>query len=217
MSSLIVSIRNNEVLVATDTLAVSNPIGLAGRKNAAAFTTKAFYIPHLRLLIAGTGMGGFLDKWLVALNKVPLRDIEDLNDMAPVALCDLCRLYQEGTVGHHLSTSSIYQFGYSEKTRLLHAYSYHSGDDFQSKPITSPTFMKPRCEELQSYELPTDLKILMESQRRLQTWEPQERRVYIGGEIIVYRLSYEGCRIHTLDRFDDYEDTAKQIFGEPRS
>jgi hypothetical protein len=52
MSSLIFHTEQEQAVVATDTLAVSP----GGRPFT--FTTKAFHVPHPRMLIAGTGCGG---------------------------------------------------------------------------------------------------------------------------------------------------------------
>jgi hypothetical protein len=63
MSSLIFHTELEQAVIATDTLAVSpggRPFSL---------TSKAFHVPHLRMLIAGTGCGGFLDRWLCYLNS----------------------------------------------------------------------------------------------------------------------------------------------------
>jgi hypothetical protein len=62
MSSLIFLTEESQVLVATDTLAVS-PDGRPFM-----FTTKAFILPRLKTIIAGTGLGGFLGRWFVRIN-----------------------------------------------------------------------------------------------------------------------------------------------------
>ena len=63
MSSLIFHTEQNQVMIATDTLATS-PDGRPFK-----FTTKAFFLlPHLRMIIAGTGAGGFLGRWFIRVN-----------------------------------------------------------------------------------------------------------------------------------------------------
>ena len=57
MSSLIYFTQEQQVFVATDTLAVS-PDG-----KPLMFTTKTLIVPHLQMMMAGTGAGGFLDRW----------------------------------------------------------------------------------------------------------------------------------------------------------
>ena len=63
MSSLIFQTEEQQVFVATDTWAVTRdgmPI---------TFTSKALILPHLRMIVAGTGSGGFLDQWFVYINS----------------------------------------------------------------------------------------------------------------------------------------------------
>jgi hypothetical protein len=51
------------------------------------FTTKAFVLPHLRMVIAGTGAGRFLGKWFIRLNdRIAVKDIDNLNYHAPLTL-----------------------------------------------------------------------------------------------------------------------------------
>jgi hypothetical protein len=74
MSSLIFHTEAEQVLVATDTLAVS------GDGMPFMFTSKSFIVPHLRMIIAGTGSGGFCGKWFIQVNdRMILRGIDNLD------------------------------------------------------------------------------------------------------------------------------------------
>ncbi len=64
MSSLIVYTDQTQVLVVTDTLA-THPDGRPVK-----FTTKAFIVPHLNLIMASTGIMGFLGRWFVKVNDM---------------------------------------------------------------------------------------------------------------------------------------------------
>jgi len=55
VSSLIFHTEQEQAIIATDTLAVSP----GGRP--LTFTSKGFHVPHLRMVIAGTGCGGFTE------------------------------------------------------------------------------------------------------------------------------------------------------------
>ena len=45
------------------------------------YTTKAFIVPHLHLIMAGTGVAGFLSRWFVRLNdNFIVRGIDRVND-----------------------------------------------------------------------------------------------------------------------------------------
>jgi len=62
MSSLIFATDEAQILVATDTLAVT-PNG-----EPFLFASKATYVPHLRTIIAGTGGGGFSNGWALTVS-----------------------------------------------------------------------------------------------------------------------------------------------------
>lgn len=208
MSSLIFSTDENEAVVATDSLAVSNegkPFG---------FSSKAFFIPHLRTVVAGTGGKGFLDRWLVCLNGMVVRGIDHLNYHASRNLPSVWLGYKnELTVPIPENfTTTIYHFGFSEVTGLIHSYAYRSTSDFQSDPIAYGTYMKPACSVPDPFQFPRDIKTMMDEQRAIQSSQPKEQKLYIGGEIHIHHLQREGCAVYTLDRFDDYESDEKAIY-----
>lgn len=90
MSSLIFHTQEDQVLVATDTLAVS----VGGR--ALMFTTKVLIVPHLRMMMAGTGAGGFLDRWFVRVNSGKVvAGIDNLDYHTPKSLADLWREFKK--------------------------------------------------------------------------------------------------------------------------
>jgi len=52
----------------------------------------------------------------------------------------------------------------------------------------------------------------MDDQRAIQASQPKEKRVYVGGEILVHHLSKDSCVVYTLDRFEDYESDETAIY-----
>ncbi len=62
MSSLTFATDENQILVATDTLAVTAD----GKPYS--FVAKAVHIPHLRTIIADAGAGGFANCWALAVS-----------------------------------------------------------------------------------------------------------------------------------------------------
>ena len=60
-------------------------------------------------------------------------------------------------------------------------------------------------------ELPKDIVKLMYDQRKLQQNLPQNQRLYIGGKIILYYLTHDGIFVKTIHKFDDFDNTEKQI------
>jgi hypothetical protein len=81
MSSLIFFTDSEQALIATDTLAVS-PDGQPLK-----FTTKAFALPHLRMVIAGTGAGASSDIYDDAVHlRTSHATIREIVEDAPVAI-----------------------------------------------------------------------------------------------------------------------------------
>ena len=130
MSSLIFFADHSQAFVATDTLAVL-PDGKPFM-----FTSKAFILPHLKLIIAGTGISGFCDRWFIQVNnRLIVRGIDNLNYYTPKILPDLWMHYrQEVSLPDHLTTT-IYHFGFSEDTHVIHSYAYRSTNNFTSEPV----------------------------------------------------------------------------------
>ena len=64
MPSLIFQLNTDCISVATDTLATL-PDG-----SPAVFSTKAMYLPHLRMIVAGTGVAGIMGQWVQQMNDL---------------------------------------------------------------------------------------------------------------------------------------------------
>jgi len=198
MSSLIFYTDETQALIATDTLA-TYPDG-----RPFLFTTKAFIVPHLRVIIAGTGAGGFLGRWFVRINdRMLLRGIEHLNHHTPAILPTMWAELQKEFSLKDVSTT-VYHFGFSEATGQMRSYAYRSTNGFRSEDIAYGLGRKPECAVPDNYELPGDIKEMMDDQRSIQASQPKEERLYIGGEIVVHYLSNDGFKTYTLHRFDDY-------------
>ena len=207
MSSLIYHIEEKQVLIGVDTLATDKD----GEPRL--FTSKAFYLPHLRLLICGTGLGGFLGEWFVRLNNYMVCDgIDNLNYHAPSALWELWNEHLGKLTDPYNGTTTVYHFGFSENTNKIAAYIYRSGNDFNSERKNEYGIgVKPECFIKPNYELPNDIINMMKEQRKIQLSKPVDERVYIGGEMIIYHLIQTGCAIYSLGKFDDYEENRQSI------
>lgn len=208
MSSLIFYTDEHQVLVATDTLATS-PDGEPFK-----FTTKAFIVPHLRMIVAGTGAGGFLGKWFIHINDgMAVRGIDHLDYHASRSLQLAWERHQKEFSLPDQITTTVYHFGFSESTGLIVAFAYRSTDSFRSDRLEPYGLrVKPECQIPLDYELPRDIRQMMEDQRRAQALLPKDKRVFIGGEIEVHHLLADGYRILTLGRFDDYSRDETTIF-----
>ena len=206
MSSLIFQTEESQVLVATDTLATS-PDGRPFK-----FTTKAFIVPHLKLIIAGLGAGGFLGKWFIRINdNLVVQGIDHLDYHTPNVLASIWPGHkQEHSVPD--VTATIYHFGFSEITGLIHSFCYRSINNFRSEQIPYLMGVKPECAVPENCSLPGDLRRMMDDQRAIQASQPKEKRVYIGGEIQVHHLTKDGFQVHTVGRFEDYARDETTIY-----
>ena len=207
MSSLIFYTEENQALVATDTLATT----FSGEP--AFFTSKAFIIPHIKMIICGTGMAGFLGRWFIEVNdRMVIRGIENLNSHSPVNLRKIWKNFIEDSPIPFKKTTTVYHFGFSEDDSKMHTYVYRSERNFQSEILSYGVGVKPECTVPASPIFPICIKKMMEEQRKRQESVPRNKRVYIGGEIQVIHLTREGFNVFNLDRFDDYSETLNSIF-----
>ena len=209
MSSLIYKVEKNQVFIATDTLATLN-----GR--ALRFTTKAFPLPHLRMVIAGIGLDGFLDHWLVALNAEPLRGIDTLNEHAQAGLLNVLRSFKRQFPDMNEAVS-VYHFGFSETTGIIQSFAYKSEEQFEPRQIACGLYVKPSVPEdvIPKDTLhPSDIPRIMAAQRAMQAKLPKEARVSIGGEIYMHHLEQTGYEAYRLGQFEDYAETRRAILSD---
>lgn len=177
------------------------------------FTTKAFIIPHLNLIMCGTGIGGFLGGWFIAVNdRMVLRDIDNLDYHTPNALVNLYRTYTEEFSIPTQMTTTVYHFGFSTETALIHSYAYRSRNNFVSERLPYGLGVKPECQVPDDCQFPAGVKSLMQQQRSIQDSLPKEERIYIGGKIIIHHLTEMGFQVYVLDQFDDYHDHERAIY-----
>lgn len=210
MSSLIFYLDKDQAFVATDTLAV----GADGSPKQ--FCTKAIYLPHLRTIIAGTGMGAFSGDWAMFVNNhMVLAGIQNLDYHTPLGLrsrwADYKRLYEppDGL------TTTVYHFGFAEDSDLMLGYAYRSTNSFASEPRNYGYGIKPECTPVEG-DLLAGLRPMMQEQRSIQASKPEHQRLYIGGQAIGMHLTRERCNIFKAFDFDDYQDHLEQIFDNHR-
>lgn len=208
MSSLIFLTDQTQAFVATDTLAVS----LDGEPFM--FTTKAFSIPHLKMIICGTGAGGFLGKWFIQVNdRMIVKGIDNLDFHTPKILSELWDSYKKEFSLTDKLTTTVYHFGFSEEDGLIHTFAYRSTANFKSETLGCGIGCKPECSLPEDYEFPRDIKKMIDEQRSIQLDKPKDERIYIGGEIQIHHLTNNGINIYTLAKFDNYSDVEKEIFS----
>ncbi len=206
MSSLIFHTDQSQAFVATDTLAVS-PGG-----EPFMFTTKAFAVPHLKMIICGTGAGGFLGKWFTQVNdRMIVKGIDNLDFHTPKILSELWDNYKK-EFSQSSETTTVYHFGFSEEKGIIHTYVYRSIGNFVSESRGYGVGCKPDCSLPENHVFPTDIIKMMDEQRRNQLSIPKEKRIFVGGEIQIHHLTKDGINIYTLSKFDDYSDNEQKIY-----
>ncbi len=100
MSSFICFSTDEFAVVATDTL------GVDAEGNPFILTNKATYLPTIKTIICGTGMGGFHSRWAEFVNsRMILLDVDNLDWICPYIsrhllslnpLLARCRRYSRG-------------------------------------------------------------------------------------------------------------------------
>lgn len=207
MSSLIFATDSEQAFVATDTLAVSY------NGEPSFFTTKAFIVPHLRMIIAGTGVTGLMSKWFVQVaHGMVVRGIEHLDYHTPDSLNRIWSNLKEEFPIPDNCTTTIYHMGFSEEDQLIKSYAYRSTNDFDSEQLTYGLRYKPECTVPENYQLPFDIPSMMQEQRDIQALKPKENRLYIGGEIQITHLTKDGFNSYCLCKFDDYDADEEAIY-----
>lgn len=206
MSSLIFQLDTDQVFVATDTLAVK----LDGTP--AQFCSKALYLPHLRTIIAGTGIATYSGDWAMYVNNwMVLSGIENLDYHTPRILRTRWEEHKREFDFSEAMTTTVYHFGFSEESDQMLGYAYRATSDFESEPIPYGCGRKPECTLPEDGNLVEKLQEMMDEQRFIQSRRPENKRLYIGGHAIGMHLNCDGCNIFRVFEFDDYQEHLDEI------
>lgn len=212
MSSLIFVTNEAHALVATDTLAVSQD------GTPAFWTSKAFPVPHLNMIIAGTGAAGFATRWFTHVNdRMFVVDIDNLAFHAPKTLRKMWHEFKEDGLASAESTTTVYHFGIVRDTGKMMAQALRSTAGFEVESLQIGALaVRPGCDTSSARAFPEDFRSLMEAQMKLQTDEPPDERIYIGGMIQVLSLTpgrIESFSMGKLPGFDLMENAILSTFA----
>ena len=104
------------------------------------FVSKCWPIPHMNLLVAATGSGLLLDRWVECLRTRMLAlDVVNLDLHAPDALREVwaeIETEHDGKAG----TGTVYHFGFDPSTGRSVRFTYRSGTGFESERGDEPGF-----------------------------------------------------------------------------
>lgn len=198
MTSLLFFTDDHEATVVTDTLIATKSEEFLG------FANKAVSVDRLKLLIAGTGAADLFIRWISFVNnECTATDVDSLNDQATKKLQAIWREMQRETPAFADYTATVYLFGVSNNTGLIHSYVYRSDNNFASSRIAQGLAMKPalavdELENVEYWRFPESGKEIMRRQAEVEYLKPKGERVLIGGEANVLTLSKAGCKFWSL-------------------
>ncbi len=206
MSSLITDVDENAAWVATDTLGVgydSSPL---------LFAAKALHLPHVNILMAGTGVSRMMDGWFYGLNGQQFAGIDELAAKSTIALRKRWAEFRGAFPVSEDATCSIFTFGFSETTGRMRVLMNSSSYDWELRDQPVPfSGQKPPGTLPTAPHFPSGLMAAMLDQRAVQAAKPPEKRLHIGGAIIMHCLTREGCTSQIVSRFADYDDTLRSM------
>lgn len=180
MSALVYQIRDNQILLATDTLAV-RPGG-----SFCCHTSKTAIVPHLSIAIAGLGVAGLSDHVYMFANSVGISGIHELSERLPEFLRGLwADLSDElGPIPDGI-TSTVYSFGFDDG--VPYGYAHELTSDFEARQLQAPSVGAKPTKGITTEDLvlksPTDIIEIMKKQKAAQDAQPADKRLYIGGQI----------------------------------
>jgi hypothetical protein len=209
MTSLIYFTNQKEILVATDTLATDvdgSPL---------LFSSKAIYLPHLRTIIAGTGLGAFSGEWAYFVNSwMVTSGIENLDSHTPDILRKRWEDLKNSQAFNPKVTTTVYHFGFSEIDDSVVTIAYRSANNFCSERISFGMAAKPECAVPQgdNVDVVGSLEPMMIGQLAIQRNRPVEERIHIGGQCVALHLTSENCSTWKVFDFEDHEKQLAEIF-----
>lgn len=203
MSLLIFGVSPTDAMVITDTLA-TDPTG-----EPHLLVSKAGIVPHLGVVIAGTGVAQLADRWrIIVFGELLCRDIEMLDLHAPAGLRRIWGALRREFPEVEGVSATVYHFGFSAEIDQYVGYAYRSTSNFESEMLPQAYGIKPEpVEPLDG--APSTLEGWIELAERLRAEQealPLRDRIQIGGELILTSLRNGMIGVQTIYRFADFEE-----------
>lgn len=199
-------IDDDAALIVTDTLATT----LDGEPHL--LVSKCTALPHLHMVIAGTGVSQLIDRWrAVVASQMLARDIDMVDAHAPGALAglwaELIEDFGSDPTGRE-PTATVYHFGLRESTGAITGYAYRSTNGFVSDPIPTPAFAVKPVPDWALGEAPDDIEGMVELAGQIRDQETAKTvgdRIHIGGELVLTVVHPTGISSQKLHRYGDFE------------
>jgi hypothetical protein len=172
------------------------------------YQTKFTVLPHLNLVIAGTGFASLINDWFHFVNgRMVVRDIDHLKVLAPGLLRDAAPRCQ----GADITTTTLYHFGYSTLEKRYVGYAYRSAENWEPDRLQDALGFKPviDVQPTANIQISQFLIDIVCEQRRKDLLLPVSERVGIGGDIQVVVMENGIVTISTVHRFESYESDYK--------
>lgn len=198
MTLLHYHITLDKVIILMDTIALNED------REPFLYTTKIYPLPHLNMVMCGTGSANFILDWFVKINSCMLvRDINHLNEFTQQQLIQISEKHLLGSD----FTATIYYFGYSASENRYKCYVYRSTTGFTPEVQFEGHAIKPAISNFESYVNEGDIKTveLIYQQYNDDKHAPKDKKIGIGGEIIMCVLSEGSIQIQKLFSFIDYD------------
>jgi hypothetical protein len=199
MTALVYIVQPDKIYLAMDTLVVTHD-----DKIPLYYQTKFTVLPHLNLVIAGTGFASLINGWFHCVNgSMVVRDIDHLKVLAPGLLRDATPRCQ----GADITTTTLYHFGYSTLEKRYVGYAYRSAKNWEPDRLQDALGLKPviDVQPTRNIQIPQFLIDIVCEQRRKDLSLPVSERVGIGGDIQVVVMENGIVTISTVHRFESYE------------
>ena len=210
MSSLIFEITDNSVAVAVDTMCVDELGSFRGH------VSKAFAIPHLQVVIAGTGVLDVIERFFIAINSSSALNHDELAEKSGDLLAEIWEDWKQSAeirrssdgeaIGDPGITTTVFQFGFSHAAGRYEAVQYHSGEGFRAEriPRSDNLFYKPPAPLLgEKQNGIAEIARIMLSQRAHESSKPASKRIHIGGDILLLCIDQQGVTIRKVYSFAD--------------
>ena len=200
------------IIISMDTL-VSDSIS----KKPISFISKIHPISHINSIICGTGSVDAINFWIKWISQHKVSNINDLNCLAEKDMFHVLHRFK--------SRTTIYQFGYDDKSHKFIGFSYCSEEKYISKKMSYGLFYKPtELSNMNKNNIETELFYnikentiekfffkLMSSQKAYDDKLPQLERIGIGGICQIMMINEKGYTLINYKKFNDYKKIEKEI------
>ncbi|OMC63268.1 hypothetical protein BK125_31030 [Paenibacillus odorifer] len=202
MTALNWILGEKSVSIAADTFS------LTMEKEPFKYTNKIFTLPHLKMIVCGTGNANLILDYYKELQLIVVaREMYYVTAVTQDILLNIRKEYPKEV------TTTVYLFGYNDNLECFEGFAFRSTNDFDKEKLAYGIGVKPELsrELVESYYEDTEdddsfFTLVINKQKELDEMLPKEKRIGVGGEIQRIVSDASNFLISTIYRFDDYLD-----------